>query len=144
MNIAVICGSLGVRQRTFALRARWRCAYPSVTVVARTVVRLAPLWRWCAYPSTATGARCGAGLLRWPARVRLRAWALLHVHAKNSGRLAPRRAGQVVLMLSGSRRLLSVPFAAAQLFGYTFHLGSHYFIIGGARVRQKPFRPGYE
>ena len=24
----------------------------------------------------------------------------------------------------------------------TFHLGSHYFIIGGARVRQKPFRPG--
>ena len=58
----MVVSGLGVRQRTFALRARWRCAYPSVTAVARTVVRLAPLWRWCAYPSTATGVRCGAGL----------------------------------------------------------------------------------
>ena len=66
----------------------------------------------------------------------------LHVHAKNLGWLASRCAGQVVLMPSGSRRLLSVPFAAAQLFGYTSHLGPLYFIIGGARVRQKPFRPG--
>ena len=57
---------------------------PSETVVARAVVRLVPLRKWCAYPSTATGARCGAGLLRWPARVRLYVHGpgTLHVHGK--------------------------------------------------------------
>ena len=69
------------------LRARWRCAHPSDTVVARAVVRLASLRRWCAYPSTAAGARCGAGLLRWPARVRLYVHGpgTLHVHEKKRG-----------------------------------------------------------
>ena len=75
-------------QRTLGACAPGGGEPPSDTVVARAVVRLASLRRWCAYPSTAAGARCGAGLLRWPARVRLYVHGPVHCMCRKKNGVA--------------------------------------------------------